>query len=178
MAEPLKNLYSETFITRLAAELAKVYPINKKKFTADVLDMEWPGKALKQRTRHVVHMINKHVPEIYRQQVEVLKQVAPHFNGYVAVLFPDFIEVYGLDDYFTSIAALEQFTQYSTSEFAVRPFIIKYEKEMLKQHLKWARHKNQHVRRLSSEGIRPRLPWAMALPAFKKDPYAVLPILE
>lgn len=178
MAEPLKNLYSETFITRLAGELAKVYPINKKKFTADVLNLEWTGKELKQRTRHVVHMINKHVPETYQQQVEVLKQVAPHFSGYVAVLFPDFIEVYGLDDYSTSIAALEQFTQYSTSEFAVRPFIIKYEKEMLKQHLKWARHKNQHVRRLSSEGIRPRLPWAMALPAFKKDPSAVLPILE
>lgn len=178
MAEPLKNLYSETFITRLAGELANAYPINKKKFIADVLDKDWPGKELKQRTRHVVHMLNKHVPETYPKQVVVLKQVAPHFRGYPAVLFPDFIEVYGLADFPVSIDALEEFTQYSTSEFAVRPFIIRYEKEMLKQHLKWAKHKNHHVRRLASEGIRPRLPWAMALPAFKKDPSSILPIIE
>lgn len=178
MAEPLKNLYSESFITSLASALEKAYPINKKTFIADVFSNEWPDKELKQRTRHVVHTINKHMPETYPKQVEILKQVAPHFGGYAAVLFPDFIEVYGLDNLAISIEALEQFTQYSTSEFAVRPFIIKYEKEMLKQHIKWAKHKNHHVRRLASEGIRPRLPWAMALPAFKKDPSAVLPVIE
>jgi 3-methyladenine DNA glycosylase AlkC len=42
----------------------------------------------------------------------------------------------------------------------------------------WAKHKNAHVRRLASEGCRPRLPWAMALPAFKKDPAPILPIIE
>jgi 3-methyladenine DNA glycosylase AlkC len=94
------------------------------------------------------------------------------------MFFPDFIEVYGLDDFDISAKALEHFTQYSSSEFAVRPFIVKYPKQMLAQHKKWAQHKNHHVRRLASEGIRPRLPWAMALPEFKKDPKPILPILE
>ena len=44
--------------------------------------------------------------------------------------------------------------------------------------LKWSQHEHPAVRRLSSEGSRPRLPWAMALPAFKKDPRPILPILE
>ena len=48
----------------------------------------------------------------------------------------------------------------------------------MKQMLKWSKDKNHHLRRLSSEGCRPRLPWAMALPAFKKDPSPILPILE
>jgi 3-methyladenine DNA glycosylase AlkC len=49
---------------------------------------------------------------------------------------------------------------------------------MVPQLKKWAKHKNEKVRRLATEGIRPRLPWAMALPEFKKDPSQVLEILE
>ena len=49
---------------------------------------------------------------------------------------------------------------------------------MMKQMLRWSKHKNHHVRRLASEGCRSRLPWSMALPAFKKDPSLILPILE
>ncbi len=44
--------------------------------------------------------------------------------------------------------------------------------------LKWSTHKSRHVRRLATEGSRPRLPWAMALPKLKKDPTPILPILE
>jgi 3-methyladenine DNA glycosylase AlkC len=60
---------------------------------------------------------------------------------------------------------------------AVRPFIIKYEERMMAQMLKWSQHENEHIRRLASEGCRPALPWAVALPKFKKDPALVLPIL-
>ena len=77
-----------------------------------------------------------------------------------------------------NIIALTHFTQFSSSEFAVRPYIIKYQKQMINQHLIWSKHKNYHVRRLASEGIRPRLPWAMALLDFKKDPSPIIPILN
>jgi 3-methyladenine DNA glycosylase AlkC len=179
MAEPLKNLYNPALVNRIAEETARVYkPFKTKSFIQSVLDKSWEEKELKQRTRHIVLSLHKHLPVSYPEQVQVLKKVAPHFTGYPAVLFPDFIEVFGMDDPDISIGALELFTQYSTSEFAVRPFIMRYEKQMLKQHLKWAGHDNHHVRRLASEGIRPRLPWAMALPAFKKDPSKILPVLE
>jgi len=69
-------------------------------------------------------------------------------------------------------------TQYSSAEFAVRPFIVKYPEQMMAQMLIWARSDNLHIRRLASEGCRPRLPWANALPLFKQDPSAIFPILE
>ena len=94
--------------------------------------------------------------------------------------FPDFVEVYGQDERHLelSIAALERYTPFSSSEFAVRPFIIKQEKRMMQQMAIWATHENEHVRRLASEGCRPALPWGQALPNFKKDPSPLINILE
>lgn len=178
MAEPLKNLYSKTFVTQLANELASAdKSVNAKKFIAAVFDKTWEQKELKQRTRHITIILNQFLPYTYSKQIDVLTDIAAQFKGYPAVVFPDFVEVYGLNDFKVSIKALEYFTQFSTSEFAVRPFIIKYPKQMLAQHLTWVKHKNHHVRRLASEGIRPRLPWAMALPDFKCNPHPILPIL-
>lgn len=179
MAEPLKNLYSRSLVQTLADSLNKQYPsFNQKQFLQTVFDEQWTHRELKQRMRHITHSVHKHLPVSYGQQIEILSGIAHQFSGFTAIVFPDFVEVYGLDHPDISIPALEYYTQFSTSEYAVRPFIIKYESRMVKQHLKWAKHTNHHVRRLASEGIRPRLPWAMALPAFKKDPSALLPILE
>lgn len=179
MAEPLKNLFSIAFVHSLANRIKQQHKkFNTNDFIDDVFDNIWNEKELKQRMRHITDCINKHIPLTYQQQVNILSKVAPQFKGFTAMIFPDFIEVYGLNNLTTSIKALELFTQYSSSEFAVRPFIIKYPKEMLKQHTKWAQHQNYHIRRLASEGIRPRLPWALALTAFKKDPTPILPVLE
>jgi 3-methyladenine DNA glycosylase AlkC len=179
MPEPLKNMYTPELLGKLAAEIHKHYSkFDKQKFLDTVFDAEWPQRELKQRMRHITNSVHQYLPVSYTKQVEILSKAAPRFNGFIAMFFPDFVETFGLNDPDISIPALEEFTQYSSSEFAVRPFIIKYEKRMLKQHLQWSKHKNHHVRRLASEGIRPRLPWAMALPAFKKDPVPLLAILE
>jgi 3-methyladenine DNA glycosylase AlkC len=179
MAGPLKYLFSIAFVNSLANQIKQHHKkFNTIAFVDDVFDNIWNEKELKQRMRHITDCINKHIPLSYQHQVEILSEVAPKFTGFTAMIFPDFIEVYGLDNLTTSIKAIELFTQYSSSEFAVRPFIIKYPKEMLKQHMKWAQHQNYHVRRLAGEGIRPRLPWALALTAFKKDPTPILPVLE
>ena len=76
------------------------------------------------------------------------------------------------------MAALERYTVFSSSEFAVRPFIISHEARMMEQMSAWARHANEHVRRLASEGCRPRLPWGQALPRFQKDPSPVLSLIH
>ncbi|MCL4164045.1 UNVERIFIED_CONTAM: hypothetical protein GTU68_056584 [Idotea baltica] len=94
------------------------------------------------------------------------------------MFIPDYVETYGIDDLKSSLKAMEYITQLTSCEFAIRPFIIKYPQKTMDQILKWSLHKNLDVRRLASEGSRPRLPWAMALPDFKKDPSEILPILE
>jgi 3-methyladenine DNA glycosylase AlkC len=94
------------------------------------------------------------------------------------MVFPDFVEVYGLDDWASSIPALEFFTQFMSAEFAIRPFISRYPEKTLRQMLSWADHAHPGVRRLASEGCRPRLPWGMRLHALVEDPEPILPILE
>jgi 3-methyladenine DNA glycosylase AlkC len=74
--------------------------------------------------------------------------------------------------------ALAHFTRYSSAEFAVRPFLRQDPERMLRQMQQWSRSADEHLRRLASEGSRPRLPWALALPEFKREPRPLLPILD
>ncbi len=114
----------------------------------------------------------------YRRQLKILTQVAPKFGGLEGMFLPDFVEQFGLEQVEDSLQALERFTQFSSSEFAIRPFLLQHPKQTLERLVQWATHPNEHVRRLASEGCRPRLPWAMALPEFKRNPSPILPILE
>lgn len=179
MPEPLKNMYSKAYLNNFADVFVKVYPsFDKIKFLKLVFDEAWEQKELKQRMRHISVCLHAVLPSDYKKAVEILKKAVVNFNGFLSMIFPDYVEVYGLDDYKTSIPALELFTQYGSSEFAIRHFIVKYPEQTMKQMLLWAKHKNQHVRRLASEGCRPRLPWAIGLPEFKKNPSEVLKVLE
>ncbi len=180
MAEPLKNQYNEEFIAILATKLHKVCRgFSKADFVGHIFNDGWEAKELKQRMRHISISIHHCLGDNYKHNIEVLKQIAPEFNyQWTGIFFPDYVEQYGLDDYETSMDALEFFTRFSSSEFAIRPFIICYPRQTMQQILKWSKNKNHHVRRLASEGCRPRLPWANSLSDFKRDPSPVLPILE
>lgn len=179
MPELLKNYFNLDFVNRLAAACHKILPdFDSQRFTGDVLDAGWEPLELKQRMRHITHMLHRHLPADFSVQAEVLRKVAPAFSGLPALVFPDFVEVYGLEHPEISLPVLEELTQYSSAEFAVRPFFLRYPERMQAQHLAWAKHTSYHVRRLASEGMRPRLPWAMALPVYKKDPAPIFPVLE
>ena len=180
MAEQLKHWISKELISKLAAEIAKIQAgFDHEQFVQLVYGDDWESLELKQRIRRITESLGATLPEYYPKAVDTLDKVVHHFDGQLfAMVFPDFVEVYGVDNYETSISKLASFTQYMSSEFAVRPFIIKYPEKMMAQMLEWADDTNHHIRRLASEGCRPRLPWAMALPEFKKDPAPVLPILE
>ncbi len=179
MAQPLKDLFDRAFLKRLADAVAAEAPrFDRDGFLKGTRGPAWTGLELKGRVRHLATLLHLHLPGPYRRQLAVLRQVAPRFRGLTALVFPDFVECHGLDDPEASWPALEQFTAYSTSEFAVRPFIVLYEADAMKRMMVWTRHEDEHVRRLASEGCRPRLPWAMALPRFKANPEPILPILE
>jgi 3-methyladenine DNA glycosylase AlkC len=76
------------------------------------------------------------------------------------------------------MAANYEITKRFTAEFSVRPFLMQHRNKCLKLLTRWAKDENAHVRRLVSEGTRPRLPWAMRLPEFQADPTLSLPLLE
>jgi len=180
MAEPLKAGYSSEYLERLASSIARHHPgkFNRRQFLQSVFDADWEQRELKARLQHIRSCLHQHVRLSYVDALSVLMAAAPEFGGYHAILFPDYVEAYGLDDWQPSMRALAHFTKYSSAEFAVRPFLVKDPERMLKQMQRWSRDDNEHLRRLSSEGARPRLPWAMALPQFKRDPAPLLPILD
>ena len=179
MAEQLKNLYSKEFIKKLANRLFLAFTnFEKEDFINSIFDISWQNLELKQRMRHIAITLNKYLPLSYKKQLEILKEVKKDFTGLEAMIFQDFVEVFGLDDFDESMKALEIFTQEASSEFAIRQFILKYEEQTMNQMKIWAKSKNEHLRRLSSEGFRPRLPWAISLPKFKQNPTKPLEIIE
>ena len=184
MPEPLKNTLNPQSILGFAQDIQGVHPaFSVEHFLAEVCDHTWDDLELKERWRKITLGLGTYLPKDYQGALEVLEQIIEKHSGWTApfaIVFPDFVEVYGQDDahWDISVQAMEAFTKHGTSEFAVRPFIIKDETRMMAQMLKWSQSENEDVRRLSSEGCRPALPWAMGLPKFKLDPSPVLPILE
>ncbi len=185
MAELLKNRYNYESIHALALRMKAVYPsFQMNGFVNDIMDETWDGLELKARMRQITIHLGKYLPTDYEQALGIIDKVIAGypagFNDFTLMYFPDFVEVYGQDERYwdLSIAALERYTPSSSSEFAVRPFIINQEERMMRQMSVWARHDNEHVRRLASEGCRPQLPWGQALVSFKKDPSPVLGILD
>lgn len=185
MSELLKNRYNYESLHDLALRMRAVYQsFQVNEFMNDIMDEKWGELGLKARMRKISSNLGKYLPADYEQALGVIDQVVAGypagFNDFALMYFPDFVEVYGQneDHLDLSIAALERYTPSSSSEFAVRPFIINHEKRMMRQMSVWAVHDNEHVRRLASEGCRPRLPWGQALSSFQKDPSPVLCILE
>jgi 3-methyladenine DNA glycosylase AlkC len=181
LAEPLKNMYNQAFFDDMVAAFTQIQPsFNRGAFFERIFDAAWDARPLKERTHHVAAVLRAVLPGEYGAAVDILKQAAPLLQrySYQLMFFPDFVEMYGLDNWDISIPALAFFTQYISAEFAVRPFIAQDTARMMRQMLDWAGDDNHHVRRLASEGCRPRLPWATALPDFKRDPAPILPILE
>ena len=179
MAERLKDqFFQRPFFDALSRRLKRAHPsFGSRRFFRLLYDQEWEDRELKARMRHASEALGRTLPDDYRKAVGILLRVEKHFDGFDHLLFSDFVERFGVDDYDASIPALEVFTR-SSAEFAIRPFIRRYPKKTMAQMRRWARHRDEKVRRLASEGCRPRLPWGTALEELKRDPSPILPILE
>lgn len=178
MAEQLKNMFSPQWVQKLSLSLENHCSIPAGHFSRLVMDDFWEQKELKQRSRHIASCMNEVLPGSYENKVKLLEPVSKEFSGYTAIVFSDFVELFGLEHWNISMRAMEVFTQRSSAEFAVRPYFMMDFDHMVKQHQIWSTHKNEHVRRLASEGIRPRLPWGLGVPQLKKQPEVIFPILN
>jgi 3-methyladenine DNA glycosylase AlkC len=181
MATPLKEIYDENFLRSFGQKIVDVYPgFDIDCFVRNVMDESWHSLELKQRIRKFAVSLGDGLPDRYEEALDILMVVHERCRGFPYLILPDFVEVFGQADahWERSMKALALFTQGSSAEFAVRPFLLREPERMMRQMLEWASHPNEHVRRLASEGCRPRLPWGQALPMFKRDPSPILPVLE
>ena len=184
MPEALKNLINYELLHKIATDIQAVYnPFQVEAFVRSILDESWDSLELKDRTYKVATCMGKYLPQDYPAAIGIIDRVVMLYGTWLdgfSWFFPVFVELFGQDETYwdISVAALERYTPYASSEIAVRPFIIKHEERMMAQMYVWAKHENELVRRLACEGCRPALPWAPALNSFKKDPAPILPILE
>jgi 3-methyladenine DNA glycosylase AlkC len=179
MADPLKEMFNQRYFERLATEIQLVWvAFSTPDFVTEVcLGLE--ERSLNERMRHCATVLGRLLPQDYRQAIELLKQVIPNMpKGYQNLLFPEFVAQFGLDQARFSLDALKFFTRFGSSEFAVRHFIRRDVAGTLAVMLSWAQDENEHVRRLASEGCRPRLPWSFKLDAVLENPELTRGILE
>jgi 3-methyladenine DNA glycosylase AlkC len=181
----LKEVYNQKFIKNLANQLY----FFEKNFLKNVFQKSLSQEkiselSLKQRMRLITIKMNESLPNLrYSEKISLFKKAVKQlshqkYSSLSLIIFPDFVEVFGQDDFENSMLALEFFTEFGTSEFAVRKFIKIDQNRALVFFKKWSESKNYHVRRLASEGIRPLLPWGENLQSFKKNPLPILKILE
>ena len=180
----LKELYNETFYKSISTVFAKHLPqFDQRKFLRLVLAPPFAELELKQRTTHTAHTLHQFLSADFKQAAKqivaianTLKQEGP--GRFEHIFLPEYLAIYGAQHPEVAVNAMEAVTQLISCEFAIRPFIIAQPEKMIKVMHAWTSHPSRHVRRLASEGSRPRLPWGMALPFLKKDPTPALPILE
>lgn len=175
----LKEIFNRDRLQHFARETATIHPaFDGERFlalTSDGLD----DLSIMQRLRQIAVSFHATLPGPFEKNIEILWALAPRINhGFASITLPEYVALYGHDHFDLSMEALAFFTRFGSSEFAVRHFLQKDLARTLDVMQRWSLDDNEHVRRLSSEGCRPRLPWSFHLKALIADPSPVAPILE
>ncbi len=179
MATLLKDEFNPVFLKSVGESIGKQYSdFDTKSLVTISKTKNWADLGLKERMRASTLKINELLPFDYSKQMDILEPAGSEFRGLQGMLFPDFVEVFGVDHPKRSLQALEYLTEFSTGEFAIRPLVIHHRDMALDMMKTWTKSSNEHHRRLASEGCRPRLPWGAVLRDFVEDPTPSLNILE
>jgi 3-methyladenine DNA glycosylase AlkC len=196
MAEPFKNLLNAPLVRRAGAALARsARPFDRRRFERlalrglDALEM-------KARAMQIADALEATLPEDFATAcaaieaalgpplpidgLEAVGDAGPDegLRGWIVWPLGEFVSRRGMDHPERALKALHALTQRLTGEFAIRRFIVAQPEATLATLKAWTRDASPHVRRLASEGSRPRLPWGLRLQALVTDPRPTLPILE
>jgi 3-methyladenine DNA glycosylase AlkC len=187
MATPLKDSFGPDVPRRIAEAIAVVRPgFPVRRFLVDALD-GYEDLELMPRGRHIARALNAHLPTDYDEAIEILlASLDPLTQGEELTGMATFIHMphvfyvaeYGRGHWDTSMKAQHQLTQRFTAEYSIRVFLESEPERTLGRLREWTRDPSPDVRRLVSEGTRPRLPWAPRLRRFQEDPSPVLELLE
>jgi 3-methyladenine DNA glycosylase AlkC len=173
--EPFKHRIDAALVQDLAQRLAAP-GFDARRFEALAI----PGLdalELKARVDQVCAALEAALPEDFEVAADRLQPLLADLKGWALWPVGEYIARRGLQHAPRSLALLHALTQRFTAEFAIRPFIVRHPELVFATLQRWARDPNEHVRRLVSEGSRPRLPWGLRLQALVNDPTPTLPLL-
>jgi 3-methyladenine DNA glycosylase AlkC len=187
MGAELRHFFDERVIGSVAADLRRAHPsLDRDAFVEECLDGlgELPLLARAWRIAEVMH---RHLPARFPEAARVVvASLGPPLGAADGLGMEPFrylphvflVARHGLDHFEPSMEALRELTRRFTSEYGIRPFLVRHPERTLDRLRAWASDPDVHVRRLVSEGTRPRLPWAPRLRAFQEDPAPGLALLE
>ena len=182
----MKDGLNAKAIKRISLALQKSYPnIDTDAFEKDC-KKGLNQLELKERVHHIIDVMARHLPDDFAKTAKILAKVKKHWqkpdnpdalSGFAAWPIIDYVAVHGSEHPDIALPLLKTLTPMFSAEFAIRTFIIRYP-ELTFEHLyQWIDDEDDHVRRLVSEGTRPRLPWGQRLVSFCDDPKPVIPLL-
>ena len=184
---PLKMILDKEAISQLSINLHSSYPeFDRNNFVKNAMN-GIDSLSITERSKHIAKSMKDYLPNNYFEAIQViLKSLTPALektegNGLAGLFYMphcSFIAEYGLDDFEISMNAQYELTKRFTCEYSIRPFIENEQKRTMKILYKWMKDKDPHIRRLCSEGTRPRLPWSTKIDSFVKDPSPAMAILE
>lgn len=187
MAEPLKNQFGADVPRSIAAMLRAVHPVFDGDAFVRTTLQGYDALELMQRGQRIADALNQYLPADYARAAAILmdslhqphdRDMGQSLGSFLFLPHTQFVATYGLAHFNVSMRALHALTQRFTAEFSIRPFLERHPEATLRQLRLWTADPSAHVRRLVSEGTRPRLPWAPRLRGFQKDPSPVLALLE
>ncbi len=183
----ITEAYGKDLAKMLAEKISAIYaPFDTKDFILGIAN-DVRGKSYTQRIEIIADALRKHLPKKYTEALAVLFKILGPENKEETGMFTHFywllpvakfVEKYGLDAFSASINAIEEITKRNTGEYAIRPYARRYPAKTLIVCSRWAKSANFHLRRLASEGLRPKLPWAPKLDVWNDNPKPVFEILE
>lgn len=183
-----KDYYDAAMAERVATEIAAIHPAFPTLAFVEQVASQLPPLELKARVAVFSAALRQYLPPEYPAALQVLlatlgppldEDQGMFSDSWYLMPMAHFVEVYGLEHFDESMAAIHAITQRFSGEFAVRPFLTRYPEQTLDVLRAWVQDESFHVRRLVSEGTRPRLPWATRLPPqFSANPQPMLELLE
>jgi 3-methyladenine DNA glycosylase AlkC len=187
VAEQLKHFFGERVVRQVAADLRRAHPaLSERAFVAACL-AGLDALELIARGWHIAEVMRAHLPARFPEAAEVLvaslgPELEPDsglgmepFRYLPHVLF---VQKYGLEDFEPAMRAQYELTKRFSAESSIRAYLERHPEATYARLVEWTSDPSPHVRRLVSEGTRPRLPWARRLRAFQQDPAPVLALLE
>ena len=194
MAEAFKNLLNADLVHEAAQHLARhAASFDHRHFVAQATQ-GLEALEMKARAMQIADALEATLPARFADAADVLEAaLAPaeagdamaQLSGLQAglrgwILWPvgEYIARRGLAEPERALQALHAMTQRFTAEFAIRPFIVAHPGLVFDTLARWTTDPSRHVRRLVSEGSRPRLPWGLQLKTLIRDPSPTLPLLH
>lgn len=183
----ITDLFDERLAELIAERIISVHPTFDGARFSKAVQSRVIGKTYTKRIIVIANALHEELPSNFNKAAEILRQILGPENSNETGMFTHFywlmpiakyVELYGLKDFDTSFDLIEEITKRNTGEYAVRPFIERYPERATKRMYQWAMSDNFHLRRLASEGLRPKLPWAPKLSTFIEHPEPVFAILE